>query len=242
MRRASLVLLLAAACEQRASEPPVTPVVTVGTATLSGVVMDLSRLPVAQMRVTCPENDAAVVTGDDGKWTLEVPADSSITVRAVPVDPLNVFKDVTFGPFQLSNKGRLDDLALLSVPGSTIGGLNAIASNDEVRGVLAVTVVSLSGQCTPEGGTFALAQSKAARAVYNRPHSSQPDRDLTEVQPNTFPHGWLSGVAPGTWTEVKFTKAGCTQLPYPVAHRKVSWGGGFRLSTKALSQVTVFVE
>lgn len=244
VRFGSLVLLLCA-CAQRVSDPPVTPVVTVGTATLSGVVVDLSHLPVKDMKVICPESDAAMITGEDGKWTLEVPSDSSITVRAVPKDPLdvsNVFKDVTFGPFQLSNKSRLDGIELLSVPGSTIGGLNAIASGDEVRGVVAVTVVSLSGRCTPEGGTLSLAQSRGARAVYNVANSSQPDRNLTAIQANTYPHGWLSGIAQGTWTEVKFTKAGCTQLPYPVAHRKVSWGGGFRLSTKGLAQVTVFVE
>lgn len=244
MWRVTLVLLLTA-CAQRVSEPPVTPVVPVGKAWISGTLTDLSHLPVKDMRVSCPESDAAMVTGDDGKWSLEVPSDSSITVRAVPKDPLdtsNVFKDVTFGPFQLSNKARLDGLELLSVPGSTIGGLNAIASGDEVRGVLAVTIVSLSGRCTPEGGTLALAQSKSARAVYVVANSSQPDRNLTAIQANTYPHGWLAGIAPGTWTEVKFTKPGCTQLPYPVAHQKVSWGGGFRLSTKGLAQVTVFVE
>lgn len=235
-------LVFAAGCSVRPSDPPVTPVVTVGKATLSGRVVDLSNLPVPDMRVSCPESDAAVVTGADGRWTLEVPADTSITVRAVPVDPLNVFKDVTFGPLQVSNKANVEDLRLLSVPGSTIGGLNAIAGADEIRGVLALTVVSLSGKCTPEDGVFTLPQTKTARAVYNLPNSSQPDRNLTKVQPNTYPHAWLSGIAPGTYTGVTFTKPGCTQLPYPVAHQRVSWLGGFRLATKALTQVTVFVE
>lgn len=238
----SVLLLLSAACVNRPSTPPVTPTITVGTARVSGVVLDLSRLPVPQMRVSCPESDAAVVTGDDGTWSLEVPADTTLTVRAVPVDPLNVFKDVTFGPMQLSNKATLEHVELLSVPGSTIGGLNAIAGGDEVRGVLAVKVVSLSGTCAPDDGVVSLPQTSTARAVYNRPGSSQPDRDLTKVQPNTAPHGWLAGIAPGTYDGVAFTKAGCRQLPYPVAYQGVSWLGGFRTATKALTQVTVFVE
>lgn len=244
MLRPLLFALLFSACSFRPSEAPVSPQpVMVGTATISGSVRDLSNLPVAQMRVTCSESDASVVTGEDGKWTLEVPADTTITLRAVPVDPLtSVFKDVTFGPLQLSNRGRLDGVELLSVPGSTIGGLNAIAGADELRGVLAVRVVSLSGRCTPDDGTIALEQTTTARAIYNLPNTSQPDRSLSKMQPNTHPQAWLAGIAPGTYHAVKFLKPGCAQLPYPVAHQKISWLGGFRLQPKALTQITVFIE
>ncbi|MBS1152043.1 MAG: hypothetical protein H6Q89_3741 [Myxococcaceae bacterium] len=242
MRRPIFCCLLLSACSFRPSEAPVTPKVVVGTATVSGRVLDLSSLPVEQMRVTCPESDASAVTGPDGKWTLEVPADTTITLRAVPVDPLNVFKDVTFGPLQLSNRSRLENVELLSVPGSTLGGLNGIAGADEVRGVLAVKVVSLSGRCTPDDGTIELPQTTTARAIYNLPNTSQPDRNLVKMQPNTRPQAWLSGIAPGTYHAVKFTKPGCAQLPYPVAYQKVSWLGGFRLQAKALSQITVFIE
>jgi hypothetical protein len=241
MRRLLLVLLISG-CSFRPSDVPVTPVVVVGKATVSGTIVDLSRIPVAQMRITCSENDATMVTGADGKWSLEVPADTSITIRAVPVDPLNVFKDVTYGPFQVSNRAVLENVELLSVPGSTIGGLNAIAGADEIRGVLAVKVISLSGKCTPDEGTIELEQTTTPRAIYNLPNSSQPERNLLSVQPNTFPHAWLSGIAPGTYQAVKFTKAGCAQLPYPVAYQKVSWLGGFRLQAKALTQITVFIE
>lgn len=232
-------------CGFRASEPPQTPVVTVGKATISGRVLDLSNLPVRDMRVTCAESDATMVTSADGRYSLTVPADTAITLRAVPVDPLNVsnvFKDVTFGPLQLSNRAALEGIDLLSVPGSTIGGLNAIAGADELRGVLAVKIISLNGRCTPEGGTVEMAQTTTARAVYNLPNSSQPDRNLTSIQPNTNPQAWLTGVAPGTWTTVTFNKPGCRQLPYPVAYQRASWLGGFRLQTKALTQLTVFTE
>ena len=242
MGRLFLAILLISACSFRPSEAPVTPAVVVGTATVSGRVLDLSRIPVPQMRVTCAENDASVVTGLDGKWSLEVPADTSITIRAVPVDILNVFKDVTFGPLQLSNRAKVEDVELLSVPGSTIGGLNAIAGADEIRGVLAVKVISLNGMCTPEGGTLSLEQTSTARAIYNLPNTNQPERNLTQIQLNTAPHAWLSGIAPGTYSAVKFTKPGCRQLPYPVTYQKVSWLGGFRLQTKALTQIVVFTD
>lgn len=243
MRRLLVLLSLISACGFRPSDPPITPVkVVVGKATLSGKVLDLSNLPVPDMRVTCAESDASMVTGPDGKWTLEVPADTSITIRAVPVDPLNVFKDVTFGPLQMSNRSRLDNVELLSIPGSTIGGLNAIAGADEIRGVLAVRIISLNGKCTPDDGTIELEQTSTARAVYNLPNTSQPDRNLSKMQPNTHPQGWLSGIAPGTYHAIKFTKPGCRQLPYPVAHQKISWLGGFRVQTRALTQVTVFID
>ena len=230
------------ACGFRPSEAPLSPVIVVGKATLSGRVVDLSNIPVPQMRVTCSESDASVVTGADGTWALEVPADTTLTLRAVPVDPLNVYKDVTFGPLQLSNRANLEGIELLSVPGSTIGGLNAIAGADEVRGVLAVKVISLNGKCTSDDGIIELEQTTTARAVYNLANTSQPDRNLLRMQPNTHPQAWLSGIAPGTYHAVKFTKPGCRQLPYPVAHQKVSWLGGFRITTKALTQITVFID
>jgi hypothetical protein len=242
LRRPISLCLVLCACGFRPSEPPVTPVVVVGKATVRGRVLDLSSIPVADMRVTCSENDASVVTGADGKWSLEVPADTTITLRAVPVDPLFVYKDVTFGPLQLSNKAVVENVELLSVPGSTIGGLNAIAGGDENRGVLAVKVISLGGKCTPDEGTIELVQTSTARAVYNLPNTSQPDRKLSKMQPNTYPQAWLSGIAPGTYHAVKFTKPGCSQLPYPVAYQQVSWLGGFRLQAKALTQITVFIE
>ena len=242
MRRLVCLCLTLSACGFRPSEPPVSPVVVVGKATLSGRVLDLSNIPVANMRVTCSESDASVITGPDGTWALQVPADTTITLRAVPVDPASVYKDVTFGPLQLSNKAVVENVELLSVPGSTIGGLNAIAGGDENRGVLAVKVVSIDGKCTPDEGTIELVQTSTARAIYNLPNTSQPDRKLSNMQPNTHPQAWLSGIAPGTYNAVKFTKPGCTQLPYPVAYQKVSWLGGFRVQARALSQITVFIE
>ncbi len=237
-----IVAVLISGCGFRASDTPTNPTIVIGTATVSGRVVDLSHIPVAQMRVTCAESDASMVTGADGRWALEVPSDTSITLRAVPMDPLNVYKDVSFGPMQLSNRTTLADIELLSVPGSTIGALNAIAGADEIRGVLAVKVISLNGKCSPDDGIVELLQTSTARAVYNLANTSQPDRNLSKMQPNTHPQAWLSGIAPGTYHAVKFTKPGCAQLPYPVAYQRVSWLGGFRLQAKALSQIVVFIE
>jgi hypothetical protein len=213
----------------------------VGKATLSGRVVDLSDIPLAQMVVTCAESDASFTTGADGKWTLEVPADTSLTLRAVPLDPLNVYKANTVGPIQLADRTVITDFDILSVPGSTIGLLNAIAGGDENRGVLAVKVVSIGGKCLPDLATVVVPQTPTARAVYNLPGTGQPDRDLVAMQPNTHPQAWLVGVPPGSHYSVNFLKAGCAQLAYPVAFQKMSWLDGFRLQPKALTQVTVFI-
>ena len=241
MRRSIPLALLLTGCGFHPSEVPVIPHVDVGTATLSGRLTDLSNIPVPAMTVSCAESDAKFVTGDDGKWQLTVPADTSITLRVVAVDPLNVYKDTNFGPMQLSNRAVIENLDLLSVPGSTIGGLNGIASGDENRGVIALQVVSITGKCSPDDGTIEVEQTATARAVYNLPGTSQPDRNLQKMQPNTRPQAWLAGVAPGSYYSLKFQKAGCNQLPYPVAYRQVSWLQGFRIQSKALTMVTVFV-
>ena len=241
MRRAIALSFVLAGCGFRASEVPVIPHVQVGTASLSGRVVDLSNIPVPAMTVSCAESDDSFVTGEDGKWRITVPADTSITLRSVAVDPKNVYKDTTFGPIQLSARMAMEDLELLSVPGSTTGGLNGIASGDENRGVIALKIVSLTGKCTADDGTVEIDQTATARAVYNLPGTSQPDRNLTQIQPNTFPQAWISGLAPGSYYSVRFRKPGCAQLPYPVAYQQVSWLAGFRVQAKALTMVTVFI-
>ena len=55
------------------------------------------------------------------------------------------------------------------------------------------------------------------------------------------PQAWVAGIAPGSYYSVKFEKPGCSQLPYPVPFRKVSWLDGFRVQPKALTMVTVFI-
>jgi hypothetical protein len=239
------VLLLSfaalAACTSRPSDVPVIPHVEVGTAHVSGRVVDLSSIPVPDILVSCAESDASFTTGADGRWELTVPADTALTLRAVPLDPLNVYKDTTFGPLQLSSHAELEDVELLSIPGSTIGLLNGFASGDENRGLVALHVVSITGKCTSDEGTVVVEQTATARAVYNLPGTSQPDRDLPKMQPNTRPQAWVAGIAPGSYYSLKFEKPGCEQLPYPVAYQKVSWLAGFRVQPKALTMVTVFV-
>ncbi len=242
MRLPIPLALLLLACGSRTFEVPVTPTVEVGRATVSGRVVDLSNIPVPAMTVSCAESDDSFVTGADGAWSLSVPADTSITLRVVAVDPLSVYRDTSFGPMQLSNKQSLDNLELLSVPGSTVGGLNGIASGDENRGVIALQVVSVTGKCSSDDATVSVEGTATARAVYNLAGTSQPDRDLTKMQPGTRPQAWLAGVAPGSYYSVKFSKPGCNQLPYPVAYGRVSWLDGFRIQSKALTMVTVFIR
>ena len=105
----------------------------------------------------------------------------------------------------------------------------------------ALEVVSVTGKCNSDDATVSVAQTATARAVYNLPGTSQPDRNLTKMQPDTHPQAWLAGVAPGSYYSVKFDKPGCAQLPYPVAYGHVSWLDGFRIQSKALTMVKVFI-
>jgi hypothetical protein len=242
-----VVLLFCAACQQPRSADPLPkppPPPDLSYATLSGRVHDGNDLPVENVIVTVSETDQTYTTAADGLYALKVPAQSLFTVRTYK--PLYAGTSLT--PMYLEPDRVVAGLDILVVPGPSISAYNAQAGPDENRGVLAVQVISISGQCDAAGGTVSVLNPETlqpmpgALALYVKPGTSQPDRAVTAMENGSKPNAWLVGVPEGQNFPIRFDKAGCAALPFPVSYQTLQWQPGLRVASAGLTQVPVFVE
>lgn len=244
--RPLLLLLTLVACAQRKADPlpAVPPVPDTGHATLSGQVLDGSNLPIAGVLVACNESNDSYITGADGLYALQVPAASAITVSTTKTG----YASTVLTPMYVEPDRVVNGLNILMMPGPSIGAFNAEAGPDEIRGVLAVQVISLNGQCDATSGTVAvlnpvtLQPMPGALALYVNPGSTEPDRHVPAMQAGSFPNAYLVGVPEGQNAPVQFSKAGCPALDFPVHYNGVQWLSGMRVWAKGLTQVPVFVQ
>ncbi len=244
----SLVLtaLIASACQQpRPADPlPELPKPEFVTATLAGRVLDGSNLPVAGVEVTVAETDEKYLTAADGQYVLRVPASTTFTVRTYKA----LYAGTTLSPLWVEPDRTVTGLDILVVPSSSVGAYNANAGFDEDRGIIAVQVVSLSGRCDASTGTVSIlnpetkAPMPGALSLYVKTGTSQPDRNITAMQNGARPNAWLVGVPEGQNYPVRFEKAGCAALQFPVVHQNLTFQPGLRVALRGVAQVPVFVE
>jgi hypothetical protein len=246
MPRLLVAALALSACPQpRPADPlPVESKPELSFATLAGRVVDSNGLPVEGVTVTCAETDATFTTGAGGEYVLEVPADSTFTVRTAKL----LYAPTTLTPLQLLPGRVLSGLEVLVIPSSSLGAYNAQAGSDENRGVLAVTVVSLMGRCDAAGGTVSVLNPETkqpmpgARAVYVKAGATQPDLSVPAIEAGSKPNAWLVGVPEGVDFPVRFEKVGCAALPLPVVYQRATYQPGLRSAVRGLTQVPVFVD
>jgi hypothetical protein len=243
-----LVFVMLTACAQRKAEPlpSIPPVPDTGHATVSGQVLDGSNLPVPGVLVACNESNdssASYVTGADGVYAVQVPANAAITLSTTKL----LYAMTVTPPMQLQADQVVSGFNLLMLPSTEISSFNAEAGPDEVRGVLAIQVVSMGGQCNVAGATVAvlnpasLQPMPGAKALYTRPGTTEPDRSIPSMQSGTYPNAYLVGVPEGQNDPVQLNQPGCTPLPFPVTYNGVQWLDGLRVVAKGLTPVQVFV-
>jgi hypothetical protein len=244
--RRLLLLLTLVACAQRKADPlpALPPVPDTGHATLSGLVRDGSNLPIAGVLVACNESNDTYVTGADGVYTLQVPASAAITVSTTK----SGYASTVLTPMYLEPDRMVGGLNILMMPGPSISAFNAQATPDEQRGVLAIQVISLNGQCDAATGTVAVLNSvtqqpmPGALALYVNPGTTEPDRSVSAMQAGSYPNAYLVGVPEGQNAPIQFNKSGCPALELPVHYNGVQWMAGMRVWAKGLTQVPVFVQ
>jgi hypothetical protein len=207
-------------------------------------VVDASALAVEGVLVTCSETDERATTAADGSYSLKVPADTTFTLRTYK--PL--FAGTTVTPIRVAANKTITHFDILTIPGPSIGAYNAQAGSDEARGVLAINVVSRSGRCDASSATVAalnpetLKPMPGALALYVPSGNSQPDRSLSFMQNGSKPNALLVGVPEGQDFPIRFEKAGCAALPFPVTQGDVQYQPGLRVALAGLTQVSLFVE
>lgn len=237
--REALVLFLLSACSASfpPSELPTSPVISTGRATVKGKVVDGVGVPVAGALVWSAESDDSITSAADGTFSLSVPSDTTLTLRALK----EVFTGTSLQPFSLTAGSTVEGLEVLMIPGSTLGLLNNYASGVEDHGVVAVTAISLSATCSIAGGTVRLELVPTAKALYVPNGQHAPDVRLQAMQARGEPNAWIAGVPAGTGYELVFEGTGCRQVSLPVSHGGVTWQHGLRV-TRGLTVANVFVE
>jgi hypothetical protein len=238
MRRSVLALLVLSACGPTfpKSEVPSSPGLTIGRATVNGRVFDANGLAVGSVLVWSAESDDSTTSAADGTFTLSVPADTTVTLRALK----EVFTGTSMQPFSLRPGDVFDGLEVMMIPGSTLGLLNTLARGLEDHGAVAVTVTSL-GSCDPTNGKLRLALVPTAKALYVRSGQRAPDVALEGMRLGGRPNAWIAGVPAGTGYELIFEKTGCRQVSLPVSNGGADWQPGLRV-TRGLTVANVFVE
>ena len=241
-----VILLLATACPQQRQADPLPPIpkAELSFATITGRVFDGNNLPVEGVVVTVAETDATYTTQADGQYVLQVPAQSTFTVRTWKY----LYAVTTLTPLTIEPNSVVTGLDILVIPSSSLGAYNAQAGSDEERGVLAIQVISMSGRCDAANATVAVLNPETnkvmpgALAMYVKTGTSQPDRAVPAMQNGSKPNAWLVGVPEGQNFPVRFDKAGCNALPFPVVYQKATYQPGLRIAARGLTQVPVFVE
>ncbi len=233
-----VLLLLACGPALKKSDVPTTPMVEVDRATVHGVIRDPSGIALEGVQVVVAETDDVTLTDATGAFTLSIPADTTVTLRALK--PI-VYTSTTLQSFVAPAGARLEGLDVILLAGSTLGAFNQMVNPNEDRAVVAVNVVSVSGRCSAVGATVALTPAMEGTPFYVRTNDNRPDGSLRAIQADAHPQAWVISVPPTTGESIAVTQSGCRALTYPVSWRGVTWQAPLRL-TKGLTQTWSFLE
>jgi hypothetical protein len=228
------------------STPPPTPMVAPGMAMVSGHVLTAAQLPIAGASVSLAtvvlgQNKDPVVTNDEGSFTMTVPGDTTVTLRAEAPGYTRALGNSVIIPAG----GVTSGFELVMVPTTSMDALSALVGGPRAAeyAALAVDVVSKSGVCDPAGGKITIEPSAFGKVIYGRPDDGMPDQTLTAVQPGTQPAAWILGVLPpGIYYRLKFENQGCTAMAMPVDWAGRSYDGHVQIESKAVSRALIFVE
>src|SRR5262249_28308376 len=160
--------------------------------------------------VISKESGDSYTTGADGVYAVQVPASAAVTLSTTKLG----YASTVLTPMVLQPGQVVSGLNILMMPGPSIGAFNAQAKPDEVRGVLAIQVISVNGQCDVAGGTVAVLNSTTlqpepgALALYVKPGTTEPDRSVPAMQAGSYPNAYLVGVPEGQNNPIQLTKPG----------------------------------
>jgi hypothetical protein len=253
MSAAGLALLGLGACggaedpkTMMSAVPPTAMVPAPGMAMVSGHVLTAAQQPVVGAKVSLAtvvlgQSNEVATTDDDGAFTLTVPGNSTVSLRA----------DATGYTRALGNSviiaagGVTTGFELVMVPADSVDGLSAMVGGARAAeyGMLAVDIISKSGACDPAGGKITIEPAAFGKVFYGKLDDGMPDQTLTAVQPGVMNAAWILGVLPpGIYYRLKFENPGCTMTSMPVDWAGRSYDGRVQMESKAVSRALIFVE
>ena len=232
---ATLILVVAACADHPVGTFPETPTTGADRATVTGHVTDVNGVPIAGASVTLRSIDAHATTDAAGAFSLDVPANTTLTLAATaPSMATTLVQQFLMSP----GAHTAFDIPVLTT--DHVKNLVAMGSN-AAGGAIAIAVKSLSGAPVSAGATLELTPSNLGKVLYapQRPGMPDPDPTMMALVPGSTPIAWALGVQPHV-TTMKLTLHGVSQAEAPYAIDDVVWPGTFTVDAGSLTLLTLF--
>jgi hypothetical protein len=219
---------------------PETPTTGNDRATVTGHVVDPSGAPVAGATVTVRASGEHATTDNLGTFTLEVPANTTLTLAATaPSMAPTLLQQFLVSP------GANGMVELPLITSDHFKSLVAMGGNP-AGGVVAVALKSMSGSGNVAGATVQLTPS-LGRVMYTATGvgMADPDPAMASVIPSVVEgdesYAWAVGVQPHV-SIMQLALRGVAEIEPPYAIDDVTWPGTFTVDAGALTLVTLFTK
>lgn len=244
--------MLGAGCEDKGSVAPpaydsgvpVKPSPMPGQASLGGHVMDSAGAPVVGATVKIAETDAKAVTDAAGAYTLTVPSDSTVTLKAIA----DGFAASYRGSIVLADQVSVADFDVHMMTPAEVTNANALGgvAHPETRGLIALRLHSVADGCTTAGAHVSIYPPAAATVVYAQPAAAgamdAPNPSIDAVQDGAAIGAWLVDVMPpANMLTITVEQSGCALAASSPSVGGLVFTGELRADAKALTVGDLFL-
>jgi hypothetical protein len=207
--------------------------------TLTGQIHDRLGVPMAGATVRLLEENTTATTDASGYYSLDVPTASTVSLKASKAG----YADTLFHPFELAADATKGEASARLWPIADVEAYNELHGSNLNRAVLAVQVISLSGQCNPGGATVQFGPTEvSARTLYVPSGECNPDPVLTNVQDGALTSAYTVGVVPGSYYWLKVQKPACAQADFPVQFKGQTYIKDPPVAAKTVTEMNLFVQ
>jgi hypothetical protein len=214
---------------------PETPTPANDRAMVTGHVVDTLGAPVAGAMVALRMFDEHATTDSQGAFTLDVPANSTLTLTATA----STMAPTLLQQFIVS-PGATANVEIPLITSDRFKTLVAMGTNP-AGGIVLTSLKSMSGSSGAAGATVELTPS-LGHVMYAPATTGMADPDPTihTVAPsNEESYAWVLGVQPHV-TIMQLALHGVSQIAPPYAIDDVVYPGTFTVDANALTLVTLF--
>jgi hypothetical protein len=223
---------------------PMMPMPMSGQATLGGHVLDSGGNPIAGATVIIAETDGSAVADAAGAYSMSVPSDSTLTVKATAP----TFAPSYRGSIMLAAQTAIGDFDVTMLTPAEVSSANALVTSvtqPATRGLVALRLHTMSTSCTLTGAHLAVSPSGSATVVYARPSTAggldQPDTTADGVQDGATIGAWLlDAFPPATYAQISIAQPGCVLMAGSPSMNGMMFTGGWRAEAAAFTEADLY--
>jgi hypothetical protein len=225
---------------------PVMPMPMPGQATLAGHVTDSAGNPIVGATVVIAETDGNAVTDAGGAYSMTVPSDSTLTVKATATN----FAPAYRGSIMLAAQTALDTFDVTMLTPTEVAADNALITSvttPATRGLVALRLHSVNAACSLAGAHLAVSPPDAATVVYAQPSTTggmdQPDLTVDGVQDGASIGVWLvDAFPPASWVTISISQPGCALMASSPSMNGMMFTGAWRADAAAFTEADLFFD